>query len=299
MQLTTERVAQYNDLSKEFRDKINSRLRTYGTIVRYKFSIGNPNPDPLKEDGEIIYPGIYTLDPAKFSLNDKDEKRENVSKQKQIALVDLDSLNDKGVPEKFGKIKVNGSGRGFFDLNLSEEGSEDWHKAFLLELHPKHEGGLFQDTSRVAVFSRIDETKQAESNTANRNLRRKALNAVADMDDKAVRQYADAMMWDSTEPITVLRDRIEGEAETAPEMFMNLIEGKSVELQALVKRALDKKILAYDPGEAKVSWFNNRQLIATFSPNSDKNVVENMAEWLQTGGKNAEEVLPKIKELLK
>ena len=289
-----EAVAHYNNLSDKLRAELVEKVSKFGKRVRYKFSIDKDNPDPAKYDGLKIYPNIYTLDPCIFDIIDPYAKA-GEPKAKKIAMVN--DVDEKGIPNKFKKIRVKAGQKGIIDLELTE-GTEDFYTAMYMELHPKLEGGIFQDKSKVAIITRIDDAKQATEERENRKARKIAMDVAEEMDDKAIINFADAMLWDSTEDVGILRNKVEALAESEPVFFNDLVQGKSVELRAIVKQAVDRKLINFDPAEYKYSWTGNNQTIAMLPPIGDKNEVEKMAEWLLAGGTKADEVLKKIKSLL-
>lgn len=292
-------IAHFNDLSPELRKEVEERILSFGASVRYKFDISNKNPDPTKHDGEYIWPNQYTLDPAVFNIVDPYEKRPDKSKSKRIAIVTgVDA--EKGVPNKFDKIKIRRPKKGILTLQLDND--EDYAKAFYLELHPKLNGGKFADKTKRQNVVRIDDAKAATEKRTERTEKLKALNVAQGLSDAEVVQFADAMLWDSTDTTKgkgVLRNKIEELAETSPTMFNDLVAGKNIEYQAVVKQALDKQLIAFDPTEYKFTWSANQMPITMLSPVDGKNHVEIMAEWLQIGGERAEEAYKKIKSLIK
>lgn len=289
-----QQTAHYNDLSPDLRKKLEEKIQSFGKQVRYKFDISNPNPDPTFHNGKIIWPHLYTLDPAVFNINDPYEKREGKQRSKRIALID--QVDDKGVPNKFKKVRIYDRQRG--ELVLQLENPEDEAMAMLLELHPKLNGGMFMDKTKRQVITRVDEQAAATIERAARSARSKARAAAEALTDKGVIDFADAMLWDSAQELIVLRNQIEELAETNPEFFNDLVSGKQVEYQSAVKQALNKNIIAFDPAEYKFTWTGNRQTIHMMNNVSGKNEVEQMAEWLQSGGEKADSIYKKIKSLI-
>lgn len=293
--MSLEQIAHYNNLSTKLRDELYEKLQSFGKRVRYKFDISKPNPDPEKYNGDIIYPNSYTLDPCVFDILDPYEEK-GKTKSKKIALVE--ETDEKGIPNRFGKIRVTASERGVLDLDLTE-GGEGWYKAMYLELHPKLSNGKFADPSKHPMVSRIDEVKAAQDSKSERSARLKALNATMEMKDKDIVNFADAMLWDSTENVIVLRNKVEELADTNPEFFNDLVAGKTIEYRATVKQAMTKRVIEFDQAEYKFVWAGNKQTITVLSPSGEKNEVEKLAEYLQTGGEKADSVYKKIKELNK
>lgn len=293
-----KQVGQYNDLSPKLLKKLEDKIASYGNVVLYRFDIERENPDKTFYNGKTIFPGRYTLDPAVFSITDNDEDRPNKSKTKQIALIKSYEYKEetKGYKAEFNKIRIPATARGILRLDLTLE--EDRETCMCIELHPKLGGGLFYDTSRIAVVTMVDEEKEAVKATQERAEKRKALNAVADMDYKALVSFSDAMNWDSTQKESVLRNLAEEQAELDPAYFNDLIGGKKLEYLALVKQAIDRDIISYDPAENKYSWTGNKQVITVVSPMGDRSDNDKLAEWLQLGAGTASEVAKKIKSLV-
>lgn len=290
-----EPVAHYNNLSAKLREEIEAKLKGFGKSVRYKFDISKPNPDPAKYNGDTVWPNRYTLDPAVWDVTDPYEVA-GKSKSKKIGIVE--AVDENGKPNRFRKIRVMAPQKGVLILDL-ENSQEDYYTAFALELHPKLIGGKFEDKNAYRVVTRIDENAEAEIKRKERTARKKALDAAESMEDADIVNFADAMMWDSGEPANILRNKVEELAETDPEFFNDLIEKKEIQVRALVKQALDKRIITHDPVENKFMWASNMQLITALPVSLTANHVQQFAEWLVVGGSKAEEVHKKIKELSK
>ena len=289
-----EPVAHYNNLSAKLREEIEAKIKGFGKSVRYKFEISKPNPDPAKYNGDTVWPNRYTLDPAVWDITDPYEVA-GKSKSKKIGIID--GIDENGKPNRFRKIRVMAPQKGVLILDL--ENQEDYYTAFALELHPKLIGGKFEDKNAYRVVTRIDENAEAETKRKERTARKKALDAAESMEDADIVNFADAMMWDSGEPANILRNKVEELAETDPEFFNDLIEKKEIQVRALVKQALDKRIITHDPVENKFMWASNMQLITALPVSLTANHVQQFAEWLVVGGTKAEEVHKKIKELSK
>jgi hypothetical protein len=290
-----QQVAHYNDLSDKLRKELEDKIRSFGKTVRYKFDISNPNPDPTHHNGRIIWPNLYTLDPSVFNITDPYETREKTSKSKRIAIID--GVDEKGIPNRFRKIRIHARKSGILALNVENE--EEFAIAMFLELHPKLTGGRFADKNKKQVVFRIDEQSAAKEQREFRSAKLKALNVAQQMSDSERITFADAMMWDSSDDPVILGNKIEELAETDPKFFNDLVEGKTVEYRAVVQQALNKKLIEFDPAEWKFIWSSNKQPITVLSPAGDKTHVEKMAEWLQIGGEKSNEVYKKIKSLIK
>lgn len=296
--MSLENFAHFNDISPKLRDMLEEKVRSFGKSVRYKFDVAKPNPDPDKYNGDIIYPNIYTLDPAKFTIQDPYEDRKEKSRAKTIALVVPDSLNDKGVPERFKKIRVSGTTKSILKLEIAEN-MDDFYAAMYLELHPKLKGGMFADKNAYQVVSRIDEQAAAKEQRTERSERLKALNVAQAMSDEELIDFADAMQWDSSDDVEILRNKTEELADTNPIYFNDLVQSKAVEYQSLIKQAMNKGLITFEYGEYKFIWTGNQQTITVLSPTGSKNEIEKMSEWMQTSGAKGDDVYKKLKSLVK
>lgn len=291
-----EQVAHWNDLSPKLRNKLEDKINALGSKVVFKFHISRENPDPEKYNGSTIWPNIYTLDPATFDVTDKEEDRKDKTKQKKIGLIK--TVDEKGLPTSFYKIKLQSrdAGRLVFDL----ENEEHRTQVALLLLHPKMKGGDFMDKNKQQVFELVDLNREASENRAKRDAKFEAYAAAKAMTEQEILDYASAMVWDETEEIGLLRDRVEADAQENPDLFFDLRKSKTLEYQSTIKRALDKGIISVNPVDGKFTWTSNQQTITTLGGNNgSKNDVERFAEYLSTGGKNADEAYKKIKSLLK
>lgn len=290
-----EQIAHFNDLSPKLKKELEGRIASYGKKVKYKFAISNTNPDPLKENGPIIWPAFYTLDPVVFDIVDTLEDRENKSRSKKIGMVE--KVDEKGIPTAFKRVRVHGKMEGVYVLELDDP--DQIRQAMYIELHPKFDGGLFQDKKRIAIVSRLDEKKVSKEARENRNAKVKALKSASEMSEQKVRQFAAAMVWDELGDIEILRDKIEALAESDPSFFNDLVSEKKVEYQATVKRAITNGVIAYDPVGGKFRWGANQQVITVLGLGSAQNEVEQFAEFLMTNGAKADEIYKKIEGLVK
>jgi hypothetical protein len=296
--MSLENFAHFNDLSPKLREELEQKVESFGNSVRYRFDIAKPNPDPEKYNGAMVYPNMYTLDPTKFVIQDPYEDRAGKSKTKNIGLVDDGSINDKGVPDRFKKIRINASSQAVLKLNIADN-RDDFHKAMFLEMHPKLKGGKFMDKNAFPIISRIDENAAARDARSERNERLKALNVAQAMSDSDLIDFADAMQWDSTENIEILRNQTEELADNNPIYFNDLVQSKAVEYQSLVKQAMNKDLISFDYNEYKFIWSGNQQTITVLSPTGSKKEIEKLSEWMQTSGAKGDDFYKKIKSLVK
>lgn len=297
---TLEQVAHINDLSVKTRKELVERVKSYGRYVKYKFDIVNKNPDPEKYNGEFIVPGTYSLDPRTFDIIDKNETRENKASTKTIGLVGR--KDDKGIPNFFEKVRLYSHDRA--ELEFDTQVAEQLQWIYYLEMHPKNKNSMFPDPSKHPVFERVNEVQYSEDARTIRSAKHIATGVAMNMSEKELRQYADAMMWDSNlflgeEGLGVLRDKVELAAETDPKTFTDLVESKKIEYLAAIKVAIDKKAIIHNASENTFCWMANNNVIFMTSNLSAKAPNEQFAEWLMIGDDKSKEVFKKIKEVIK
>lgn len=297
-----EKVGLYNDLSEELRKILENKIASFGKKVRFKFNISNRNPDPEQKSGAMIWPHLWTLDPTTFDIIDPYEKRPNISRVKKIGMIDGIRDNEPIEKPKFRRIRVGEQEKGIINLELDK--IEDIESVMYLLLHPKLAEGMFANKNLRQIISLVDEKVVATEQRNQRIARKKATDVAAQMSDRDVINFSDAMSggdkekWESSQDIDILRNEIEILAETSPEFFNDLVEGKKIEYQAIVKQAINKGIISFDPGEYKFTWTSNTQTIAVLQPVSGKNEIEKLAEFFQAGGDKTEAIFKKIKSLL-
>jgi hypothetical protein len=289
-------LGKYNDFSPAFLKKIEEHILSLGKVVRYQFDISSKNPDPEKINGEVVWPASFTPDPAIFTIQDTDETRAGKSRFKHVAMVI--SVDKDGEQTRVRRLRVEAYQKGVLTLH-PQDNTEDMELAMFLELHPAQNGGLYQDKQKAARFRRIDENRFAKEKRELRSLKLKAATEAQKMSDQEVSDFALGMLWDTTQDIEVLREKVEALAETSPAHFMGKIEGKALKVQALLNEALQKEIIKYSPSESKYSWHGTEEVIAVLTPGGEKNHLEKGADWIEGNGKKGEAVLNKIKGMLK
>ncbi len=291
-----EQVMHFNDLSPKLREELTTKIQGFGKVVRYKFNISKPNPDPTRYNGDTVWPHLYSLSPTVFNIIDPHEDRKEKQKSKRIGLID--AVDEQGRPNRFRKIKVWGSAKGILTLHPNDN-TDDFYYAMYLEIHPRLSGGKFMDKAQAAVITCIDEAATAKEERRLRSARKLAMDTAEKMSDAEVEEFADAMSW-IKEDVEVLRNKVEALAESEPSMFNDLVADKRLKYQASIKRGIDTEIFKYDPVDGKLTWANTGMVVCMLGNNTtDKNEIQRLAEWFISGGTNADNAYKKLTKLLK
>lgn len=280
----------YNNLSPQLREQLEKKAKEAGRYVKYKFAIARRNPDgEMRTGGEYLFPLRWALTPVTFYITDPYD-----GLRKRIGIVR--SLKEFGAPaDGFRRIVLDEQFKGILTLDL--EHMEDQDSFIYLELHPKLDGGQFRDTNEMAIFKRIDDVKEAKTSLTARENRANAMFVASQMTANEVKDFGCAMGWNEHDDINILKDKIMELADKDPDWFKNFIDNKSIEYRAIIKRAMDNNIIAWQPVENKFVWSSNNQTIAILDRCEDGKVLERMSDWIITS-KNGQEVCTKIKGLL-
>lgn len=280
----------YNNLSPQLREQLEKKAKEAGRYVKYKFAIAKRNPDQeMKTGGEYLYPLRWALTPVSFSITDPYD-----GLRKRIGMVTR--LKEFGAPDDgFKRVLLEEQFRGTLTLDMEHMPDQDMF--MYLELHPKLEGGQFRDNNEMAVFKRMDDVKEAKTSLTARENRANAMFAVTGMSQQAIQDFACAMGWDETQDPSIIRDKVMELAEKDPQWFREFIDNKSIEYRAVIKRAMDNNIIAWQPVENKFVWSSNGLTIAILDRCEDGKVLERMSDWIITS-KNGQDVYIKLKGML-
>lgn len=281
----------YNNLSDGLRKQLEDKAAESGRFIKYKFAIARKNPDiELRTGGDYLYPQRWALSPVSFDIIDPFDK-----KRKKIGLVTR--LREYGNPDDgFRRVYLDEPWKGIYTLDMNDKDDRDTF--CYLELHPKLENGLFRDPNMAAIFSRIDEVKQAKKSLTEKEDRANAMFVASSMTDNETKDFACAMGWNEHEDIAIIRDKVLDIADKDSKFFKEFINNKSIEYRAVIKRAIDNNIIAFQPVENKFVWVANGQTIAILERCEGNQVLERMSDWVQTS-KNGFEVYNKLKNMLR
>lgn len=288
----------YNDLSPKLREKLEARVNSFGKLVRYKFNLARPNPDPQKYNGDIIFPSQYNLHPVQWKITDTEEDRKDKQKVKNIGVIEKTERDERGnLQYRYTGVRVTDIERGIKIFDMTKE--DDKTIVASMELHPKNGSGLFKDAQMVSMFSRIDNNKYAEDQRKERSARKKALDAVENMNDKEIVDFIDGMTWDSTDEPGILRNKVEEYAESNPDLFNDLVASDKIKYRSTIKKAIDNRILTHNISEGSISWTSTGlQIISLGIGNESKNDIERFSDWFLESGGKADVAYKKIKSLI-
>lgn len=291
-----------NDFTPELRKKLEDEVRKMGGsngVIRYKFDIANPDPDPDKK-GQVVFPWLYTLTPKTFFVLDPFEKRPNKQASKKVVLIEnTEVVNDNINVTRVKSVKVKQNEKGVFTLRINDS-IEDLEMAMYLQLHPANGKGEFKAQNRRSVFEVIDDKAEAQGRTKSRSNRVKALLAVEKMSVAELREFALAMAWEESD-VDIIRDQAQTIAESSPDVLLNLLDenNKTVEYKATIQKAVDKNIIYFDNANYSYMYTDTRQVLLAIDLSGDGSTADKLAFWFINGGDKADAAYKKLKASLK
>lgn len=284
-------ILDYNNFSPELRKRLNEDRKAAGKIAKYKFSIAHRNPDAANTGGEYIFPSLYTLTPITFNIIDPGDGMPKIIGWTQ----NLDRSHKDHEEVVFRRIQLPERFRGILTLDLTQV--EHIEMFEVLQMHPKFEGGMFRDKNIAAMFSRIDDLKEAKTKLAYRERRGEVLMVATRMTEPEIRDFAAAMNWNELDDLDILRDKVTELADKDPEFFRKFADDPRVEYKALLRRAIDANVISWIPMENKFSWTSNGTTIAVLDRTEGDKYFDQMADWFMTH-KTGQDTFKKIKTLL-
>lgn len=141
-----------------------------------------------------------------------------------------------------------------------------------------------RDTSKEVIFELVDESVKSDTERKQRNLKREALNAAADLSPEDVRNYTAALGQDDTKKIEILRNELETMADHDPKSFLELISNKQAVMKATLNRALAKGVITFDSEQSRFSWPNG-EAILTVARTTGGDAVEELLTYCVSGAK--------------
>lgn len=141
-----------------------------------------------------------------------------------------------------------------------------------------------RDTTKEAIFERVDEEAKAEKESRTRNIRREALNAAADLSPEEVKDFAAALGKDDTKTVAVLRNELEEMADKSPEDFMKLINNKQAVMKAAINRAIKKGVIVFNQEQSRFEW-PNQEAILTVARSTGSDAVDELISFCVSSAK--------------
>ena len=131
-----------------------------------------------------------------------------------------------------------------------------------------------RDSTKEAIFEFVDESAKSDVERKQRNIKREALNAAADLTADDVRNYTAALGRDDSGKLEVLRNHLEDMADKSPADFLDLIGNKQALMKATINRALNKGVIVFNEEQSRFSWPNGEAILTVARTTGGDNVEE-------------------------
>lgn len=169
---------------------------------------------------------------------------------------------------------------GIFQFSGDSNSDAEFYEFF--EMSNFNKSFKHRDISVEPMFERVDTNKENEQRLNQVTSRTEALIAFSNMSVAELRDFAAQMNWDELAEPSVLKVQVGTFADSDPVNFLKILNDEQFALRALVKNALTKSVVGYDPVQHRIIWANTDQTIAKLDRVDGKNHVDIFAEWLAT-----------------
>lgn len=281
-----KRTEQFNNLSeklvKDLQEKVKKNLSGTGTV---EFEILDIRQDPLNP-GRLLIPASKNV-PAIDRIYDIGD-----GQWKDIAFID--SVGTKG-EIKFGRIlfKIQNGGK----ITLSGNKARDVELYEYLILTNYRANKKSRDKGKIPIFKLVDEKADAAVEMAKRSKLREAMEVSGDMTDEEIKVFVASRGYDEDRDIGILRNEVEAFAVGDPDGFLKLSARKDLEMKAIVKKAIDKQIIAFNPAENKFTWHATGETICIVPRTTGADYIEGFVGFILSDKKGMA-VYQEIKKLI-
>jgi len=270
-------------------DYLNKYTPKPGGYVKFRMLNGtkNPNPDAIKGKNDIRYP--YVQLPLRAKIKDPE-----TSYPVEIGHVLEVEASGKAV-KRHGVLEVPQENRGFFVIH--ENIIEEIEKLPAILLMNECADNPFRDESVTPLYEIVDEVANAKLRTSKRNLKNDMMEYIALMDQEERRELYAAMGGDYDADPFVIEDALQESCEADPEKFKALVYNKEKSIRAIVKRALDKNVITYNPQTCQYSFTKSKENIFTHERKEGVEPIQLFAQFINSAA-NGGHIMKQLKLLV-
>lgn len=282
-----QQIGIYNKISKELEEAIPEMAE----VVTFQLlnGVSNPEPDPTER---AKLPVLF----GKTQLRTQFRVRDPFSK-KNIDIVLAEDWTEDNKPTK-AVCFVAGAGEmhfnGLFSLQSSIASDRDLYE--VLWLSPERKGSPCADASVPVKFEIVSKKEKAQTTSDKIEKLRAALEAARDIKEPEGREFAASMGWNQDEEWEVLHPQIKEFARSEPEAFVARVKSDDTKNKAILKKALDAKIIEFD--EVSYEVVLGTTLLVTLSKSNNFNLLDSLHAWAASA-KNGNKILEGISKQLK
>lgn len=282
----------FNKISQKLKESIPA-LKP-GEVVTFQMLNGVPNPDPdenEKRKNPIVYGRVQV--PTNDRIYDKWQLNSEGKEVGGYVSIGAVKFFDGDKPEFI--FHYPGMGHHVFMGKFSLTGGriDDEELYEFLMLSNLNESNPNRDKSVPALFKVVNAISDSKASMSKVATLRKAINIAADITEEDARKLAASLNWNDFKDWTVLKSEVEQFASRKPDEFLAAYDDPNAETKAILKSALDNKVIEYDMATGDVKM--GASLLTNIA--SSPNILSDIFAWQQTA-KNGEQVLAGIKKQL-
>lgn len=292
-------VGKFNTVSEELM-KLIPRLEV-GQAVTFEMLTGVKNNDPDEKERQrnpILYPkaNIPTRDRIKdpfLAQQGKDAWVEIVvadywDKERPIERLFVPGLSDGVTNFQFG---------GKFSLVGGNQRDEELYEYLMITNYNQDSVlGEGRDTSKIPLFKVVNTKAASQKALTGFAVLKEAISLVATMKPADARKIGAALNWNEFTDDDAILAEAANFARSKPEEFLKVYNDPNIEIKAVIRKALDTNVLAFDMATGKVNL--GTQEITTIAKQDRGNVTEGLTQFVLTA-KNGKDVLENIKAQMK
>ena len=292
-------VGKFNTVSEELM-KLIPQLEV-GQAVTFEMLTGVKNNDPDEKERQrnpILYPkaNIPTRDRIKdpfLAQQGKDAWVDIVvadywDKERPIERLFVPGLSDGVTNFQFG---------GKFSLVGGNQRDEELYEYLMVTNYNQDSVlGEGRDTSKTPLFKVVNTKAASQKALTGFATLKEAISIVATMKPADARKIGAALNWNEFTDDDAILAEAANFARSKPEEFLKVYNDPNIEIKAVIRKALDTNVLAFDMATGKVNL--GTQEITTIAKQDRGNVTEGLTQFVLTA-KNGKDVLENIKAQLK
>jgi hypothetical protein len=167
--------------------------------------------------------------------------------------------------------------RGKFSLREGNIQDEEFYKIFWLS--PERQGSPCKDEKIRPVYKIVNHKEETQKSISKVEVLKKALTDLGNLQEADIREFAASQNWSETD-LDSLTFKINEFARSFPDKYNTIRDNPDTKLRSVIKKALDAKILDYDPMSGKVTMGESD--ITTVSKEAKADYLGAITTWVNT-----------------
>ena len=274
--IMADNKTEFNKISDKLKADISKAIATHKGVLEFKLTNGRIFQVPTLAGGFVnktVYKATYSF-PERDTIIDNGE---------MVEIAVIDSTDDKGNPV-YGLLRIDAEQEGHFMLNATNPRERRWIEFLLASNYCSF------NTNRIEgkeVCELVDHLANSRSNLARFTKKQSAMVVALNMTEKERADFAAAMNWNEREHADIIAEKVLHLADAQPDFFADFVEGNGIESRSILKRAITKGVVSFDPQANTLSWANG-EVFAVLETEANKNFLDMFAKWVIAHPKGVE-----------